>query len=66
MGYCSWCQRLSGAKCARCGSKTRAPKDDDPVLLAALDTQGTLLVQEKGEQGRLLRIPAIAPDGVRW
>lgn len=39
---------------------------DADVLLAALDTQGTLLVQEKGEQGRLLRIPAIAPDGVRW
>ena len=37
MGYCSWCQRLDGAKCAHCGSKTRAPKDDDPVLLAVLD-----------------------------
>lgn len=37
MGYCSWCQRLGGAKCARCGSKTRTPKNDDPVLLAALD-----------------------------
>ena len=37
MGYCLWCQRLTGAKCARCGSKTRAPRDDDPVLLAVLD-----------------------------
>ena len=36
------------------------------LLLAALDTQGTLLVQEKGAQGRLLRIPAIEPVKVRW
>ena len=39
---------------------------DTDVLLAALDTQGVLLVQEKGEGGRLLYIPAVAPDKVRW
>ena len=39
---------------------------DADVLLAALDTQGTLLVQEKGENGRLLRIPAVPPEKVRW
>ena len=39
---------------------------DADVLLAALDTQGVLLVQEKGEGGRLLYIPAVAPDKVRW
>lgn len=39
---------------------------DADVLLAALDTQGALLVQEKGENGRLLTIDAIAPEKVRW
>ena len=39
---------------------------DADVLLAALDTQGTLLVQEKGGNGRLLRIPAVPPERVRW
>ena len=39
---------------------------DADVLLAALDTQGTLLVQEKGGSGRLLRIPAVPPEKVRW
>ena len=39
---------------------------DADVLLAALDTQGVLLVQEKVEGGRLLNIPAVAPDKVRW
>ncbi len=40
-------------------------KDKD-VLVAALDTQGKLLIQEKGEQGRLIRIDAVNPDEVRW
>lgn len=39
---------------------------DAQVLVAALDTQGQLLVQEKGEDGRLLTIDAIRPEEVRW
>ena len=39
---------------------------DAVVLLAALDTQGMLLVQERGEAGRLLTIPAVSEDKVRW
>ena len=39
---------------------------DADVLLAALDTQGELLVQEKGKNGRLLRMNAISPQKVRW
>lgn len=39
---------------------------DAQVLVAALDTQGQLFVQEKGEDGRLLTIPAIRPEEVRW
>ena len=39
---------------------------DADVLLAALDTQGMLLVQERGEAGRLLTIPAVSEDKVRW
>ena len=36
------------------------------VLIALLNTQGTLLVQEKGEGGRLLNFPAIKPEEVKW
>ena len=36
------------------------------VLVALLSTQGVLLVQEKGENGRLLNIPAIKPEEVTW
>ena len=51
----------------RCrGVITEGIEGDADVLLAALDTQGVLLVQEKGEGGRLLYIPAVAPDKVRW
>ena len=39
---------------------------DKDVLVAALNTQGELLVQEKGENGRKLTIEAIAPEEVRW
>jgi len=39
---------------------------DKDVLVAALNTQGELLVQEKGENGRRLTIEAIAPEEVRW
>lgn len=38
----------------------------EDVLLAALDTQGNLLVQEKGEEGRLMTLKAIEPGEVRW
>jgi len=36
------------------------------VLIAALDTQGVLLIQEKGEEGRVLRVRAIGREEVRW
>ena len=36
------------------------------VLIATLDTQGSLLVQEKGGEGRLLTFNAIEPGQVRW
>ena len=42
-------------------------KQDKDVLIAALDTQGTLLVQEKGDAGRLINIKnAIDRQKVRW
>ena len=39
---------------------------DKDVLVAALDTQGGLFVQEKGEDGRRLMLQAIKPEEVRW
>ena len=36
------------------------------VLIALLSTQGELLLQEKGRQGRLLRIQAMPEEQVRW
>ena len=39
---------------------------DRDVLIATLDTQGSLLVQEKGGEGRLLTFNAIEPGQVRW
>ena len=36
------------------------------VLVAALDTQGMLLVQEKGENGRLLHLPVMGAGEVDW
>ena len=36
------------------------------VLVALLDTQGKLLVQEKGEEGRLLNIPVMKASEVKW
>jgi len=36
------------------------------VLAAMLNTQGMLLVQEKGKSGRLLHIKALKPDEVNW
>ncbi len=39
---------------------------DKDVLIATLDTQGSLLVQEKGGEGRLLTFNAIEPGQVRW
>lgn len=39
---------------------------DADVLVAALDTQGNLFVQEKGENGRRLSIKAIERDEVSW
>ena len=39
---------------------------DADVLLALLTTKGELLVQEKGRQGRLLRVQAMKADEVKW
>ncbi len=39
---------------------------DADVLIAALDTRGALLVQEKGDAGRLLTIDALDPKKVVW
>ena len=36
------------------------------VLLALLSTQGVLLVQEKGDGGRLLNIPVMKAEEVAW
>ena len=36
------------------------------VLIATLDTQGSLLVQEKGGDGRLLTLDMLKPGQVRW
>jgi len=36
------------------------------VLVALLSTQGVLLIQEKGENGRLLHIPAMKAEEVAW
>ncbi len=44
----------------------RGVKQDSDVLVALLDTQGKLLVQEKGKDGRLLHIEAMAPSEVNW
>ena len=39
---------------------------EEDVLVAALDTQGMLLVQEKGEHGRVMNIRAMKPEEVCW
>lgn len=52
-----WLMRLLGE---------RGISDAGRVLVALLDTQGMLLVQEKGEGGRLLHIQAMAPGEVNW
>lgn len=36
------------------------------VLVALLNTQGVLLVQEKGDDGRLLNIPVMTAEEVAW
>ena len=38
----------------------------EDVLIAALDTQGKLLVQEKGDQGRLLSLKVLDGCEVKW
>ena len=39
---------------------------DRDVLIATLDTQGCLLVQERGGDGRLLTLSVLKPGQVRW
>lgn len=39
---------------------------DRDVLIATLDTQGSLLVQEKGSEGRLMTLPVMKSGQVRW
>ena len=46
--------------------KKQGIEREKDVLIALLSTQGTLLVQEKGEDGRLLNIPVMKEDEVKW
>jgi len=46
--------------------KTQGIERTKNVLIALLNTQGVLLVQEKGENGRLLNIPVLEPKEVAW
>lgn len=39
---------------------------DEDVLIALLSTQGELLIQEKGKNGRVLCVQAMTVDEVRW
>ena len=45
---------------------TRGIEQAKDVLVALLDTQGMLLVQENGQSGRLLKIKAMKPEEVKW
>ena len=36
------------------------------MLIALLNTQGELLIQEKGKSGRLIRVQAMPAGEVRW
>ena len=36
------------------------------VLVALLSTQGVLLIQEKGEGGRLINVPVMKSGEVKW
>lgn len=46
--------------------KAQGIDKDGDVLLAAIDTQGKLLIQEKKDDGRLLSVDAIKEGEVRW
>lgn len=46
--------------------KKQGIEREKDVLIALLSTQGTLLVQEKGESGRLINIPAMKEAEVKW
>ena len=51
------------------GSLAREFQAEDKVkdvLVALLDTQGMMLVQEKGENGRLMHIQAMNKGEVAW
>lgn len=52
-----WLRRILGA---------HGIKRDADVLIAALDTQGKLFVQERGEGGRLLSLKVLERDEVKW
>ena len=41
-------------------------KQAEDVLVALLDTQGNLLIQEKGENGRVIRMSVLQANEVRW
>jgi len=46
--------------------KKQGIEREKDVLVALLSTEGTLLVQEKGEGGRLLNIPVMKASEVKW
>lgn len=46
--------------------KGQGIQSEKRVLVALLNTQGVLLIQEKGERGRLLKLQVMKPDEVVW
>ena len=46
--------------------KGQGIEQDKDVLIALLNTQGELLIQEKGKSGRLIRVQAMPAGEVRW
>ncbi|MBQ7785058.1 MAG: DUF421 domain-containing protein [Clostridia bacterium] len=46
--------------------KAQGIKREKDVLVALLNTQGILLVQEKGKNGRLMHLPAMSSGEVMW
>jgi len=46
--------------------KSHGIENEKDVLIALLNTQGILLVQEKGKNGRLMQIPVLSSEEVFW
>jgi len=46
--------------------KEQGIEREKDVLVALLDTQGMLLLQEKGDAGRTIHLPVLKPEEVKW